>query len=252
MTTHHPPDGYVRARVGRTELVARREVAEALGAIVARGTLYDFARAQPDRREYRGRAAAFAVEIPGTGERAVVRHSRHGGLLASLTRDLFLAPTRAPHELAISTRLLDARVPTPLVLGYAVYRTGAGLARSDVLTREVPASRDLAAALAPSEPEANRRAAWTATASLVGALSELGARHHDLNLKNVLLVGAPDGPQAWVLDVDRITFHADVRYALRHNLARLERSARKWRDRWGAAIGDADLAAVREALSALA
>ena len=103
--------------------------------------------------------------------------------------------------------------------------------------------RDLAVALLnPGDADAKRRM-LEATAALLGALERCGARHPDLNLKNVLLAPAADGAwDAWVLDVDRIVFErpGDARVA-RANFERLARSARKWRDLYGADVTDADL-----------
>ena len=59
-----------------------------------------------------------------SGTRAVVRHNRHGGLFAPVTRDLFLPPTRAPHELRTALRLTALGVPTPPVLMYGVEPAG--------------------------------------------------------------------------------------------------------------------------------
>jgi hypothetical protein len=242
--------GYERACVGRAELVALPELVPALLGILARDTLLAFASASADRRELTGRGMAYAVTIPGTATRGVVRHNRHGGLLAPVTGDLFLRPTRASEELAISERLLSAGIPTPRVLGYVVYDVAAVLARSDVITLELAPSADLGDALGLSTAEATRRAALEATASLVAALSGCGARHHDLNVKNVLLAGAPGAPHAYVLDVDRISFGNPPREALLHNLARLRRSAQKRREHRAAGVTDAELAWLDELAAA--
>jgi hypothetical protein len=95
------------------------------------------------------------------------------------------------------------------------------------------------------EGHADRLAALAATARLLASLSNAHARHHDLNVKNVLL--PRDRSDALVLDVDRVAFReASARTVLDENLARLVRSARKWRARWGATIDDTELAALAE------
>jgi 3-deoxy-D-manno-octulosonic acid kinase len=141
--------------------------------------------------------------------RVVVRHSRHGGLLAPITRDLFLAPTRAPHELDVAIRLHAAGVPTPEVIAYATYAVLPGLRRADVVTREI-AGHELAS---PESAE-----------GLLTALSHAGAVHPDLNMRNVLV----DGATAYVLDVDAVYFmRPGDRRVDEKNRARLVRSARK-------------------------
>jgi hypothetical protein len=240
-----PPNGFVRVAVGRCVAVARAEHEADARAMLADGTLFEAAARDLGARRLDGRGVAYAIALPVSGTRAVVRHNRHGGLLAPLTRDLFLAPTRAPHELAVSLRLAELGVRTPAVLMYGVQRVGVLLRRADLVTREVIGGRDLASYLMPTVPEAERQAAWHATRALVRALNAAGARHHDLNVKNVLLAPGPRGVEAWVLDVDRVAFGqrnaASVRVG---NAARLLRSARKWRDERGAVLDERELAAL--------
>jgi hypothetical protein len=242
-----PPDGFVRVAVGRCVAVARAEHEADARAMLADGTLFEAAARDLGARRLEGRGVAYAVALPVSGAHAVVRHNRHGGLLAPVTRDLFFAPTRAPHELQVSLRLAELGVRTPAVLMYGVQRVGVLLNRSDLVTREVPGGRDLASYLMPAVAERERTQAWHATRALVRALNAAGARHHDLNVKNVLLAPAPggDGLEAWVLDVDRVVFGqrnaASVRVG---NAARLLRSARKWRDERGAVLDERELAAL--------
>ena len=79
-----------------------------------------------------------------------------------------------------------------------------------------------------------------ATARLLRQLGAAGARHPDLNAKNVLLAG--DGGTALVIDVDRVTFHAPhhPRVAAA-NLARLARSLRVGRQRLGVTVTDDEI-----------
>jgi 3-deoxy-D-manno-octulosonic acid kinase len=240
------PEGYDSADMGGTTLVARRMDFDAARRALAAGTLYDYAARHADARPLAGRGVAYAAPLPN-GERVVVRHNRHGGLLARLTGDRFLSPTRAPHELATSLRLTMNMISTPEIVAYAVYRAGPFLRRCDVASREIPDSVDLAAVLVRGEA-AERRAALHAAAMLVGELSACGAWHHDLNVKNVLLArgvtpGDPTSVAAYVLDVDRVEFGqpGDSRITER-NLDRLMRSARKWRELHGARADERELA----------
>jgi hypothetical protein len=116
-----------------------------------------------------------------------------------------------------------------------------------VASREIPDSSDLAAVLVRGEA-AERRAALHAVAILVAELSACGARHHDLNVKNVLLARSVtpsdrNSMAAYVLDVDRVEFGqpGDSRITER-NLDRLMRSARKWRELHGARADERELA----------
>ena len=241
-----PPAGYVRRRARSAELVARADAADAVGrALIAAGTLYDYAAEHPERRTMQGRAPVYAVPLPG-GLRVVVRHSQHGGLLAPLTGDRFLGSSRAPSELATALRLARAGVPTPEVVAYARYDAGALFSRADVATREIAGAEDLGGVLA-DEARADDTDAWLpAVTRLLERMRRVGARHPDLNVKNVLLAPGAEGTTAYVLDVDRVSFTTpDDGRAAAANAARLLRSARK-----RSAQGLAHLAAA--ALAALA
>ena len=239
------PAGFVRVGVAPREAIVRDREANDVRAVLTASTLHDWASRVHGANIYTGRAPAYGVALPGSGTRVVVRHARHGGLLAPLTGDRFAGSGRAPHELAMSTRLAAARVPTPAFVGYAVYPAGPGLSRIDVLVEEVPHARDLANMVRDAGMTS---ALIDATARLLAALARAGARHEDLNLKNVLISRAtlPDGgsaePTAWAIDVDRVSFgHPRVR-TMEANVARLARSARKWRRGRGLQIDDAQLA----------
>ena len=246
MSSSAAPNGYEAAEVRGTVIVARRGQLEAVRTALESGTLHEYAAQHQESRSLSGRGVAYAAPLPN-GERVVVRHNRHGGLLAPLTGDRFLAPTRAPHELTTALRLEAAGVPTPKIVAYVIYRAGLLLRRSDVASREIPESSDLAAVLMSGSSN-DRRASLESAAALIGLLSATGARHHDLNLKNILLGGdAARGnpPIAYVLDVDRVEFGwpGDSRVTER-NLDRFMRSARKWRELHGARIEESELVRV--------
>ncbi|MHB1222756.1 MAG: lipopolysaccharide kinase InaA family protein [Gemmatimonadaceae bacterium] len=220
--------------------VARDDVADTIATAVGTGgSLHRWASRQPGRRELHGRGVAWAVRLPD-GPSVVVRHNRHGGLFAPLTGDRFLVPTRAPSELATAVRLADAAVPTPAVLAYLLYPAGPLLRRVDVATLEIADGADLPAAL--ERWPTHRTLLLDATARLVAQLTRAGARHPDLNVKNVLLTVHGDTPLAHVLDVDRISFGepGDPRVT-DANMDRLARSVRRWRERRGVLLDDGEL-----------
>lgn len=235
------PAGYDAFEVRGAEVVARTDLAPAVRAAMASGTLYAYASRHPAARPLTGRVPAYAVPLPDGGPRVVVRHATHGGLLAPLTADRFIAPTRAPQELATSRRLIDAGVPTTEVVAFALYPAGPMLARSDVATLEVSQSSDLAAVLTSGGDEARRRA-LAATGALLRRLTAASARHPDLNIKNVLIADDGTEARAIVIDVDRVKFvdPGHIRLAAR-NFARLAASARKWRELYGAKISEEEL-----------
>jgi hypothetical protein len=239
------PAGYELLTAGRCWVVVRAGHRADAEVMLADGTLYEAAARDLAARTFIGRGTAYAVALPLSGTRVVVRHNRHGGLFAPLTRDLFLPPTRAPYELAVSLRLAALGVRTPEVIMYGVERVAPALRRSDVVTREITGGRDLSTYMAHGVAADERAAAWAAARELVLALNAAGARHHDLNVKNILLAPLASRLAAWVLDVDRVDFGEPQSDAVRRgNVERLLRSARKWRDVHGAVFDEGELAAL--------
>jgi hypothetical protein len=242
------PAGFVRFVIDNSEVVCAKHVSDAVVEALDVGTLYQYAASHSEARALAGRGVAYAVPLPGDVEHVVVRHNRHGGMLAPITADLFRPPTFAPRELSISERLRRAGVPTPVLLGYVVYAAPAGFRRADVMTREIRPSHDLSTAIM-SDDRSVRERALAATAVLVAAMNRAMARHHDLNVKNVLLRDGADGSvDAFVLDVDRVAFVSGTDVALEANVARLLRSARKWQTRHGAPVTAAELDALAAAV----
>ena len=233
--------GYVQLQRTGYRAVVLEWAASAVTAALAVGTLHDWAALQTAREEMHGRAVIFAVDLPTIpATPVVVRRNRHGGLLGSLTGEYFLAPTRAPLELTTSLRLAAAGIPTPKVIAYAVYPVAGICARSDVMTRRLPAGDDLPAVW-KNTGSAGHGALLVAVANLLRALAYAGAWHADLILKNIYIAGSGSDMKAYLLDVDRVTFPVGSDIAGR-NFSRLARSARKWRERWGLAFSEVDIA----------
>jgi 3-deoxy-D-manno-octulosonic acid kinase len=234
-------------------LVARPSLFEPLARCLrASGTLYDWAEAQPQSRALQGRAVVYVAEVPGTGVRVAVRHAWHGGLLAPLTGDRFVVPTRAPREAAASITLPARGIDTPEVIAYALYPAGPGLRRVDVCTAYVPDAWDFGAVLAGHAPALPRADAERAVLGLLSRLASAGVVHPDLNVKNILLRPATTGvPHTWLLDVDVVEFRdGPAPHVMHRNLGRLVRSIRKWHRRLDLPLDEAWLAGF--ATSALA
>lgn len=208
--------------------MARAGNHDAVRAAIAGGTLHQWAAAQPRATPLQGRGVAWAARLP-SGADVVVRHARHGGVLAPLTGDLFLSPSRAPRELDTALRLQAAGVPTPDVVAYVTYPAFGPFCRVDVATARV-AGCDVPAAWAAAPTAAARDGIIHAIARLLRLLQGAGAHHPDLNVKNVLVSGDGGEQRAWVLDVDRVSFgEAGDSGIGRRNAQRLVASFRKWR-----------------------
>ncbi len=219
--------------------VARSEVAEAVRtALALHGSLYAWAAAEPDRIVFHGRGEAYGVDL-GSIE-AVVRHARRGGFLGPLLGDRYLGTPRFFRELVWSRHLAAAGVRTPVVLAGVWHRAGL-IHRADVATARVEGS-DLATLFFSDEPPAGaeREAILLAVGRTVRRLHDASCVHPDLQLRNVLVAGAP--PEAWLLDVDscRDATGPDDRA---RNLRRFYRSWEKWNRLRGPRLTAADRAA---------
>jgi hypothetical protein len=239
------PPGYVALSSPGVEGAALASLEAPLREALAEHTFYDYAQHHPQALPLTGRGIAYAVPLPND-ERVVVRRSRHGGLLGPLRDDRFIGATRAPHELELSLALRRLGVATPEIVAYATYPAGPMFRRADVVSRKIPHSRDLASALAELSRGSPKRTLLDATARLLASLSMAGARHPDLNIKNILIAsGDAAVPEAYVLDVDRVWLDVPGAPAvLQSNLRRLTRSALKWRRLHALPIEEADLLAL--------
>ena len=227
------PSGYAQKMIREAIVVSHGSTMRYFDEmLMAHRTLYQWAASHPDARTMQGRHVAYAAPLPGVDAHVVVRHSHHGGMLASLTRDVFREP-RAPHELRVSWTLRHVGIATPRVLGFALYPTLHGkLWRADVVTRAITDGVDLARVLSTDGDSYDHKKSIVAVVTLLRQLARTWAYHPDLNVKNVLIAPTEEGdPIAYVLDVDPLRFNE--KNAEWMNVARLLRSARKWLNKDG-------------------
>ena len=245
------PTGYERLTIGDAIVVARTVAIEGVRtALSTASSLHTWAASEPGATAFHGRATAWGVRLPGSTLDVVVRHARHGGVLAAVRGDKYVWPGRAPWELAVSLRLQEVGVPTPDVVAYALYPAGRGFCRCDVVTRRLPDGADLPVAWQAGKAE-ERAALLVAVGVLLRDLRAAGAQHVDLNAKNLYVSREAGQWHAWVLDVDRVRFRrANDPSVGARNLARLDRSLRKRRERDALEISDAELARLAELVEA--
>jgi hypothetical protein len=137
-----PPDVIALEAGPDVESVLRQWLAEA-------GTLAAYAAAHPSAEALHGRGTVFAIPspLPGGGQ-WVVRHYHRGGALAPVLGDRYLrvGTPRPVREYGLGRALAKRGVPTPRMVGAAVYPAGA-FYRGDLVTERVDGARDLAAVL---------------------------------------------------------------------------------------------------------
>jgi 3-deoxy-D-manno-octulosonic acid kinase len=169
-----------------------------------------------------GRGTVAFVRTP-QGERWVLRHYRRGGLISSLTDDLYLwtgeARTRSFREWRLLRQLREWQLPVPRPIA-AGYRRHGPCYRADLLTEELPVRQTLAQALRAGALPVT---VWEAVGRCIGDLHTRGVQHADLNANNLLL---GENATVYVLDFDRGRIRARGAWE-QAVLLRLQRSLRK-------------------------
>ncbi|MCC7051760.1 MAG: hypothetical protein IT355_00745 [Gemmatimonadaceae bacterium] len=235
------PSGYTMKLVRDATVVAHGSTMEYFELmLLGHASVYEWAAAHPERRALMGRQTAYSVPLPGNEEvSVVVRHSHHGGLLASVTSDVFRDP-RAADELRISWTLRHVGIPTPRVLGFVLYPVMYGqLWRADVVTREITNAKDLATILSVEDAPAEHERAIDTTIVLLRKLARTWAYHPDLNVKNILIATDDDAAETDADDGPGDAPPADV-IPQRSTPAALEAVREDAGERADGAPGDAD------------
>lgn len=206
-----------------------------------------------------GGRARHPVVVLVDGGRAVVRRYHRGGAVRHLNRATYFGGHRAFDELRATERARGGGVRVPEVLAAVERRAGIGYS-AWLATRLVPGAVESAAWLASAGGE-ERRAFFAEAGRQLARMHAAGVAHPDLNLRNLLVVGATTpsseassangagttggegGVVVWVIDFDRARlFDGPVPPERRAaDLARLGRSATKL----GLPVGDADWAVLR-------
>jgi 3-deoxy-D-manno-octulosonic-acid transferase len=154
----------------------------------------------------------------------LLRHYYRGGLMAKISRDLFLARpedrTRAMREYSLLTQLRSRGLPVPHACAARMSRCGPWY-RADILVKRIPGASDVAdilhsqRAIAPGE--------WQTLGRAVRQLHDHQVYHADLNCHNLML--DTEG-RAWIVDFDKCEFREGAPWK-QENLDRLLRSLRK-------------------------
>ncbi len=217
-----PPRGFDLERHGRELLYVRSGLLESLrDAGLTRSDGWSELLERSGSRSGRGRTAR--VELP-RGPRAVMKKMRRGGLTAALWRDRFPGTDRLMANLTVPARAAARGIATPLAVALLLRPGSFGLNEGWLMTEEIEGAHDMRSILAIAPPP---RGALGAVMALVRRLHDVGLRHPDLNLGNLLVRQGPDGSwEAYVVDLDRAQFGpGPLSYGRRvRSIRRLERS----------------------------
>lgn len=191
----------------------------------------------------RGRTIHPSIPLKG-GERMVIRHYSHGGLLRFVTRDLYLFGSRSFQELALTEEIRSSGIGTVQPVG-AMHRCFlTPFYRAYLMSLEIPGAKDMVHYLQNIGPQpagetlVAKRKIIRSAGFLLRKFHQAGFFHADLQLKNLLVT---DG-KVLLIDFDRSYRKPSLSTGERvKNLLRLDRSVDKWkryglpvslRDRW--------------------
>ena len=177
-------------------------------------------------------------------KRAILRQYSHGGLLRTITDNLYLFGSRSFRELAITEEIRSRGIPTIQSVGAIHHRIFSPFYQAYFLSLEVPRAKDLTqyfqgiGAQPSSENLLQKRKTIRSVGFLIRQFHKAGFFHGDLQLKNILVAGE----QILLIDFDRSYRKPTLPVQkMVKNLLRLNRSVEKWKrsglpitrtDRW--------------------
>ena len=170
-----------------------------------------------------GRGGAWYLDGPFGS--AVLRTYRRGGLAARLSAEHYLwlgeSRSRGVHEVGLLEALRERGLPVPAPIAAAWWREG-WLYRAALLMERVPVRADFLSLM----HEDAASAPWAEVGRAFARFERAGARHADLNARNVLV--RPDGGVV-LIDWDRGRLGDPPGRWRASEIARFERSLRKYR-----------------------
>lgn len=155
-------------------------------------------------RQASGRGGVARIR-PTAARGWVLKRMRRGGLLAPLWRDRYLGTIRLLDNLDAPLRAARAKIPTAAPVGLLVRSVGWGLVEGWLAFEEIEGGIDLAKRFRDSQSPTRDELACAM--ALVREMHDVGIDHPDLNLGNLLLRGSASSCEAFVIDLDRATFH---------------------------------------------
>lgn len=156
--------------------------------------------------------------------RYLLRHYYRGGLMARISRDLFLArpvaASRAMQEFTLLRSLRRQGLPVPRAAAARHQRVGLWY-RADILVERIPDAVDTARLMHHQRSLSD--AEWQALGQAVRRMHDAQCLHSDLNCHNLMLDAQG---RAWIVDFDKCGFRPGEDWKAA-NLERLLRSLRK-------------------------
>jgi 3-deoxy-D-manno-octulosonic acid kinase len=165
-----------------------------------------------------GRGSAWYMNLQG--HPVVLRQYRRGGMVARISRDLYVwrgvQASRSFREFAVLAALTARGLRVARPVAALVERTCGLFYRAALITQRIDRARPLWAFEQP--------AVWQQAGLAIARMHREGVWHADLNVNNIQIDGQG---QVWLIDFDRAQMDVHAPERLRANLLRLERSVLK-------------------------
>ena len=159
---------------------------------------------------------------------AVLRHYWRGGLVGKLLSDQYLfrglKNTRAYQEYILLAQLEQKGLNVPAPIGAQITTNGL-ICRADLITQAIPNARSLLDIL---QDRALDSSELTRVGQTIALFHQQGVFHADLNINNILF---DDKDNVFLIDFDRGRILEPQHPRLQNNLARLQRSFEKEKNR---------------------
>ena len=183
MNVSELPD-FVERSEGRVQVLLRASLAEELLGLGIINPAKFLSGCGPT--EYAGRMTPLRVNL-GSGETAIVRVYRRGGMARCLMAEKYLGYSRPFREVVVSEHLRGRGVPTVEVLAAVCVRELGVMHSGFIVTREALGAETIRDVLSK---EGNVREMVTSRVpEIFRALHDAGVAHHDLTVDNVIVGG---------------------------------------------------------------
>lgn len=228
------PDGFAVVRSPGATLIAAASLIESLtrlGLHVPAG----WRRITDAAAEGSGRGPAGTLEVAGRS--LILKQMRRGGRAGWMWRQRYPGSRRLLDNLTVPLAVARRGIATAEPVALLLVPGPPGLYRGWLATRRILGAEDLARRFASSTPP--DAAQLRVVLSLVRRMHDAGIEHPDLNLGNLLLRAAAGGPEAFVIDLDRVRLH-DRPLSFRARLSAVRRLERSFVKQFGERAGAPD------------
>lgn len=225
------PTSFSLIEKGRVSLLLKEEYRELL---LAQGIedLKTFLKKTTNRAAHYLKGRTLHPAIPfGDGKSMVLRQYSHGGLLRTITGNLYFFGARSFRELALTEEIRSCGISTISPIGAIHHRIFFLFYQAYFLSLEVPNAIDLIQyfqemrARPTRENLSSKRKTIRSVGLLIRQFHQAGFFHGDLQLKNILIAG----DQLLLIDFDRSYRRSNLSVQEKmRNLLRLNRSVEKW------------------------